>query len=399
MGDCFILLTYLLLLILKTWYNTIKTTNRSDYMNLFLIASFSWSSGIESLSTFWHNIFCMNISNKLDFLKTWFDFDCFLIVIIFPHSYSYSTMPSLRSSSRSSMGHIKPRISKRSARMLEICLGEILGTAMLMFFGCMSLVQGFSQNPLPTMQPGLMFGFVVSTVIVIFGHISGAHLNPTVTISAFLLEMVPFVEVLVYVVSQILGALIGVGLLNVITPQEILYPPGGPVGFCATVPHASLTTLQAFLAEFFSTSLLIFTCCGVWDRRTARFGDAVPVKFALVIALCSITVGPYTGASMNPARSLAPAVFSQEWSSHWIYWVSPLLSSVVTTLIYKYVFAQESGGDEKSHPEQLSPADIEGSVPINWMYLSFLYSYVLPVCVKVIVWDLKYLQLKRGLPS
>nr|AHB86603.1 aquaporin 5-like protein [Bactericera cockerelli] len=272
---------------------------------------------------------------------------------------------SLRSSSRSSLGHKKPPVSPRSARLVVLCLGEVLGSAMLMYFGCMSLVSGFSQAPLPGMQGGLMFGFVVSTIIVIFGHISGAHLNPTVSLSAYLLDMIPLIELPVYFVSQIVGCLIGVGLLHVVTPQEILYPLGGSVGFCVTVPHASLTQAQAFLAEFLSTSLLIFTCCGVWDPRNARHGDATPIKFALVIALCSITVGPYTGASMNPARSLAPAVFSQVWTAHWLYWVAPMLASLVSTLTYKYLFsAADSLLAGKSHSTELSEGDVEGSVPM-----------------------------------
>ncbi|KAI5698864.1 hypothetical protein M8J75_012874 [Diaphorina citri] len=274
---------------------------------------------------------------------------------------------SLKSSSKASLGQIKPpRFGKRAVKLLELCLGEVLGTSMLMFFGCMSLVQGFSQAPIPSMQPGLMFGFVVSTVICIFGHISGAHLNPSVSVSAFLLEMITMVELVLYVCSQVLGCLIGVGLVNIITPEEILFPvssAGLSNGFCTTVPHASLTTVQAFLAEFFSTSLLVFTCCGVWDSRNAKFGDSVAIKFALVIALCSITVGPYTGASMNPARSLAPAIYSNVWTAHWIYWVAPILGSIVSTLLYKYVFSKDHDG--KNRPEQLSPADVESSVPIN----------------------------------
>ncbi|KAL1453143.1 hypothetical protein WDU94_007313 [Cyamophila willieti] len=240
---------------------------------------------------------------------------------------------------------------------------------MLMFFGCMSLVQGFSTTPLPGMQPGLMFGFVVSTVICIFGHISGAHLNPTVSISAFLFESICFIELMVYFLSQVFGCLVGVGLLNIITPETIMYPAmnstlGGPVtGFCTTVPHPALSTVQAFLAEFFATSLLIFTCCGIWDSRNAQFGDANAIKFALVIALVSITVGPYTGCSMNPARSFAPAFYSNLWTLHWMYWVSPILASVVTTLIYKYVFSKDHDG--RSRSEQLSPADVESSAPIN----------------------------------
>uniref|UniRef100_A0A8D9B7Z0 Aquaporin-4 n=1 Tax=Cacopsylla melanoneura TaxID=428564 RepID=A0A8D9B7Z0_9HEMI len=269
------------------------------------------------------------------------------------------------SSPHNSMANIKTRISCKTSRLIEIALGELVGSAMLMFFGCMSLVQGFSSTPLPSMQPGLIFGFVVSTVICVFGHISGAHLNPTVSISAYLFESICSIELVVYILSQVFGCLVGVGLLNIITPDVIMYPAvHGPVnGFCTTVPHPSLSTVQAFLAEFFATSLLIFTCCGIWDSRNARFGDSNAIKFALVVALLSITVGPYTGCSMNPARSLAPAFYSNQWTQHWLYWVSPILASVVTSLVYKFVFSKEH--QWKNRSEQLGPADAESSVPIN----------------------------------
>lgn len=270
---------------------------------------------------------------------------------------------SMRSSSRSSTERTsKFKIPKNKFRLIEICVGEFLGTAMLMFFGCASLVPGY--GPIPSLQPGLMFGFVVSTVICIFGHISGAHLNPSVSVSAFLLEMISVVELGVYFLSQMLGAIIGVGMVIVITQDGILSNHSTATqGFCTTVPHSSLQPFQAFLAEFFATSLLIFTCCGVWDKRTAKFGDAVPIKFALVVTLCSVTIGPYTGASMNPARSFAPALYAHEWTSHWMYWVSPILASVCTTMFYKCFLGM--GTMRANVGEKLDSVDPESRNPIN----------------------------------
>jgi Major intrinsic protein. len=79
--------------------------------------------------------------------------------------------------------------------------------------------------------------------------------------------------------------------LQVVTPHDVLTFGVSPdKGLCSTVPHESLSDFQAFAVEFLSTSLLIFTCCGVWDHRNAHQGDSNPIKFALVIILCSATV-------------------------------------------------------------------------------------------------------------
>ncbi|KAI5745970.1 hypothetical protein M8J76_015950 [Diaphorina citri] len=227
-------------------------------------------------------------------------------------------------------------------RALEICLAEILGTFGLMFFGCMSCIGGFSQGSVPSLQPALMFGFVVSTIITIFGHISSAHLNPSVTVAAFMLGDISVADALVYVMAQLIGAVLGYATLGVVTPHDVLTFGVSPdKGLCSTIPHESLSDFQAFAVEFLSTSLLIFTCCGVWDHRNAHQGDSNPIKFALVIILCSATVGPYTGASMNAARSIAPAFINNIWTKQWIYWTAPTLAGIVTPLIYTYAFERK----------------------------------------------------------
>ncbi|KAL1462344.1 hypothetical protein WDU94_014184 [Cyamophila willieti] len=147
---------------------------------------------------------------------------------------------------------------------------------MLMFFGCMSLISGFSDGVIPSIQPALMFGFVVSTVITIIGHISGAHLNPSVTVAAVVLGDMSLLDGLMYILSQCIGCTLGFATLRVVTPNDILtfgIPPDR--GLCNTIPHHSLSDAQAF-------------------------------------------AGPYTGASMNPARSLGPAIVNNIWTKLWV---------------------------------------------------------------------------------
>lgn len=250
-------------------------------------------------------------------------------------------------------------------RVFEVALAETIGTGMLMFFGCMGLVSGFAGKQLPSMQGGLIFGFVVSTIICIFGHISTAHLNPAVTAASVVLgNTTPFMAV-VYLLSECIGACLGFGLLKFITPSDIFdFGVDPAVGLCSTVPHPSLThSWQAFMGEFLATSFLIFLVCSVWDARNADKSDSVALKFALTIAAISIAEGPYTGASMNPARTLAPAIFNNVWTMHWVYWVAPISSGIITAFIYKHIFNRKRR-TSMDEPIQ-SIDDINAEVPLT----------------------------------
>jgi len=224
-------------------------------------------------------------------------------------------------------------------KLVHIFMGEFLGTALILYFGCMGSVKGFQKTPLDQLQGPIVFGFTVCTVIVIFAHISGAHFNPAVTVAAIVLKGLNLTTAVVYVIAQLLGACMGFGLLKVITPCEIFdYGVDASVGFCGTSPHPLLSLSQALLAEFLATCFLVFVVCSVWDTRNGKWQDSVAIKFAFTICLLSIVVGPYTGASMNPARTLAPAIFNNVWTAHWIYWVGPLAGGFVTAVVYKNLF-------------------------------------------------------------
>lgn len=145
---------------------------------------------------------------------------------------------------------------------------------------------------------------------------------------------------LVYVPAQILGALFGFGLLAVSMPWSV-YEAKSAEGICMTLPLDGMQPGTLFLVEFALTAILILTCCGLWDRRSEKLQDSGAVKFGLTIAALSIAGGHLTGASMNPARSLAPAMWQGNYYSHWLYWLAPLSASVVTTLFWKYVLRED----------------------------------------------------------
>uniref|UniRef100_A0A336LPE3 CSON015249 protein n=1 Tax=Culicoides sonorensis TaxID=179676 RepID=A0A336LPE3_CULSO len=229
-------------------------------------------------------------------------------------------------------------------------LAELIGTGLITFAGCMGCVALDKMNPPSHLQICLGFGLVVMFVIQIFGAVSGAHLNPAVTAAAFVYKIIDIKMSVIYVVGQCIGGFMGFGLLKLVTPSFAFERPEGHAGVCTTVPAAQINDFQAVVVEFMATAVLILVCCGVWDPRNAKNSDSIPLRFGFTIAALALVAGPYTGCSMNPARSLGPAIWNQDFQGHWIYWVGPMLAGLLVTYVYKIVFYRDV---PKEKPRQL----------------------------------------------
>lgn len=252
------------------------------------------------------------------------------------------------------MGSEEPPSGKQSGRSQSNCwllqrrqldsittvLAEMIATAMLMFLGCMGSVENsvFTNSDF---QSALNFGFVVLICIQCFGCVCGAHLNPAVTLATYVYNMISLPMALAYFVAQMVGAFIGYGLLKAVLPESAIYSAENPNGVCLTSLNSTLTPWQGLAVEFLITCVLISVCCGVWDPRNATKQDSLPVRFGLAIACLSLTAGQLTGASMNPVRSFAPAIWNGFWDDHWIYWVGPMAAALVTSVIYKHAFRRD----------------------------------------------------------
>uniref|UniRef100_A0A1I8MXM4 Major intrinsic protein n=1 Tax=Musca domestica TaxID=7370 RepID=A0A1I8MXM4_MUSDO len=249
---------------------------------------------------------------------------------------------------KSCFKNVREKLKLKSDTLDKICtfMAELLGTAIMIFLGCMGCVStDFFPNS--HLQMCLSFGFVVMVVIQCFGCVSGAHLNPTVSIAAYIYGIISAPMVGVYFCGQMLGSIIGYGLLKIALPESALNTFSS--GLCVTTPHPDVTAGQACLIEFVISAVLIITCCGVWDPRNAKFQDSVPIKFGLAIACLALTAGPFTGASMNPARSFGPALWNNNFTRHWVYWIGPLPAAVITSFGYKIVFRREVKAETVHH--------------------------------------------------
>ena len=199
-------------------------------------------------------------------------------------------------------------------------IAEGIGTFALVFAGCGAIVVNEvfpgSIGHVGVSMVFMVFGLVVMAMIYAVGNISGAHLNPAVTLGFLFAGRLDRRSVLPYIGSQMIGALAGAGLLSV------LFPTTPTLG--ATLPQVGI--LQAFTVETVLSFLLMFVILNVSTGHMEK-GIMAGVAIGGTITLEALVGGPVTGASMNPARSLAPAILSSELSSFWIYLTAPVLGA------------------------------------------------------------------------
>ncbi|XP_066602369.1 aquaporin-like isoform X2 [Prorops nasuta] len=226
---------------------------------------------------------------------------------------------------------------KAGARQLILTgLAELLGTGILVFVGCMGCVGSLGITP-SIMQICFAFGFAVMIAIQCFGHISGAHINPAITIASLIIGNTSLPRAICYIVAQCIGAPLGYGLLKLMTPKLLLHSgnPDRANSFCTTDVNSDLTIGQGFLAEVVATAILALFACSVWDRRNQYQNDSTSIRFAFCVSVLCFVFVPYTGCSLNPARSLAPALWNGYWTNHWLFWLGPITGAVLASIFYR----------------------------------------------------------------
>ena len=206
-------------------------------------------------------------------------------------------------------------------------LAEAVGTFFLVFIGPGAvMVDAFSNGAVGHVGVALAFAFVVTAMIYALGHLSGAHINPAVTLAFWAARRFPAAEVVPYIVAQCGGA---------VAASVALRAAMGPVGrMGATLP--AIPDAAAFGVEWLLSFALMFVIMAVaTDERVADGFAALAV--GLTVGFCALMGGPLTGASMNPARSLGPAIVGGLWRAHWVYWVAPMTAMMAAARAYDLV--------------------------------------------------------------
>ncbi len=199
------------------------------------------------------------------------------------------------------------------------CVAEAIGTFALVFAGTGAIViNDVSGGSIGHAGIALTFGLIVMVMIYAVGNVSGAHFNPAVTTAFWIAGRLPLRKVPAYIFSQLLGALLASALL------WYLFPGHATLG--ATLPAGALS--QSFILEVVLTFMLMFVILNVSTGAMEK-GVMAGVAIGGTVALEAMFAGPICGASMNPARSIAPALLSGQWQSLWLYIAAPLLGAAL----------------------------------------------------------------------
>ncbi len=230
-------------------------------------------------------------------------------------------------------------------------IAELLGTFFLVFFGTgAAVVTLLISDDLGTAGIGLLgglgdwiaialaFGLTVMICIYVFGKISGAHLNPAVTIGLLVTKNISLIDSVYYIVAQVIGACLGSLLLFV-----CLGAPAVTIGgLGATAPGLGVSYIQAMIAECIGTFFLMLVVMGVAVDEKAEPGFA-GITIGMTVATVIVVLGAFTGASINPARTFGPYLMdtllggANLWAYFPIYLVGPIVGAVLAALAYVYI--------------------------------------------------------------
>ena len=212
------------------------------------------------------------------------------------------------------------------------CIAEAIGTFALVFCGTGAIIiNQESGGAITHVGIAITFGLIIATMIYAVGNISGAHLNSAVTIALFVAKKFPAKEIIPYIISQAVGAFIASFIL------KLLFPTNQLLG--TTLPAGS--DIQSFILELILTFLLMFVIIHV-ATGTKEQGMFAGLVIGFVVLLEAMFAGPICGASMNPIRSLAPAVISGHTEHLWIYLLAPTLGAIIAVIFWMLMKEKEN---------------------------------------------------------
>ena len=226
------------------------------------------------------------------------------------------------------LGALLPPTLRDNAHHARWVMAEVLGTFGLVFFCAGSAhVNWWAGGNLGMLGVGLVNGFSVAVMIFAFWSISGAHLNPAVSLGLWLSGRLPGRRLLLYVAAQLAGALIAGSVLHGLFRN---HTGEGASSLGANMPGGPL--MQTIGMEIVLTFFLVYAILLLAERRS--LGPVFAVAIGLYVAAAVTIGGDVSGASMNPARSFGPAALAWFWNDHWVYWLAPALGATFAALFH-----------------------------------------------------------------
>ena len=207
--------------------------------------------------------------------------------------------------------------------MLKRVAAELLGTYGMVFAGTGAImIDSLSGGRVTHLGIGITFGLIVAAMIFTFGSISGAHINPAVTLAFTLTRRLPWRTAICYIPAQLTG--------GVLASLTLYYLLGPTANMGATLPAG--TVEQSLFLEIILTFILMAIIMSLSVEPKVA-GPVAALAIGGTVGLAAIFAGPISGASMNPARSFAPALVGMEWHGHWAYWAGPIVGAALGAIV------------------------------------------------------------------
>ena len=229
--------------------------------------------------------------------------------------------------------------------MTKRALAEGLGTGWLVLGGCGSAVisSAFPELGIGFLGVALAFGLTVVTMAYVFGPISGCHLNPAVSLGLWAGKRFNARELLPYIVAQVIGAIIGAGVLYVIATGSAGFDLQAGFATNGYADHSPghYTLIACFITEVVTTFFFLIIIMGATDERAPK--GFAPLAIGLGLTLIHLISIPVTNTSVNPARSTGPAIFVGGYAltQLWMFWVAPILGALIAGWVYHYLWNKE----------------------------------------------------------
>jgi aquaporin TIP len=218
-------------------------------------------------------------------------------------------------------------------------VAEFIGTFTLIFVGVGSIVADYVTGCASGLfGVALAHGLAIGVMVSATAAVSGGHLNPAVTIGLLTARKIDIKNAVGYVISQCLGAIVAMLVLKLCVPHSILWDVKFGVPAVSDAPE--FVTSMAFVTEVVLTFFLVFAVYGTAvDKRAPKVGG---LFIGLTVTLGVLMGGPISGAAMNPARHLGPALLGGGMSETWLYWLAPVLGGILAAQVYRH-FLEEKG--------------------------------------------------------
>ncbi|MCJ8738449.1 hypothetical protein PDJAM_G00036080 [Pangasius djambal] len=221
-------------------------------------------------------------------------------------------------------------------RIIQPCIAELVGTMFFVFIGCVSVIENV--GAVGHLQPALVHGLAVAVMVACMAEISGSHFNPPFTLAIFLCGGMQLAMVIPYLISQLVGGVLGAAMSKLMTSKENYI---NATGAAFTILQSDEQLPRAIFAEMAMTCLVtMVVLLGAVNGKSKS--PMVPFLVGCTVIVNILAGGGVSGTCLNPARALGPALVAGYWDYHWVYWVGPIGGGLIAAALVRLLL-----GDEK----------------------------------------------------